>query len=171
MSTSVQTFTPENIAATMARQPYWTKVRVARQKLARHLGKPWDPNTSLPGNTAWVYVTAVDEGDIMLEGVQNVALRTFEVEPEVAARRIAERTHRLATMDEEKVFLQDRLNREAFCRMEEERTNPVVGARNAQTESSKQIAAAVSAIAENTRATRESVVSGEGDPNPNVKRR
>lgn len=171
MSTAV-TNLPEQIQQVMAGTPYWTRVRRARFLLAEKLGRRINPNAEVSDSEPWIYITAIDDGDVFLEGVRQIAIRTFESSVENAARKIAEKSHRLSTEEEIESFKVERKEREAFCAIEDERVNPQKAAQRAQMVSSAAIAKAVEAMSENTRATREVAtgkrVSQEEESDPGI---
>lgn len=144
---------PHQIEHVMAGSPYWTRVRRARFLLAAHLGRNWNVNLRIRDSEPWIYVTAIDDGDVFIEGVRREAIRTFECTAENACRRIAEKTHRVSTDEEIIAFIADRREREAFCAKEDERSNPVKAAQKAAADSSIAMTLAAQAIARNAEAT------------------
>lgn len=170
---------PSEVRRVMTGTPYWQKVKHARYLLAQKFNKDWNPNYKVSDTEPWIYITAVKNNEeVYLQGVQNVAIQTFEASVENAARRISEGTHRLATDDEVVKFKADRAGRERLCIEEEARVNPTRAAQLASIHSSEALTKATEAIAANTLATREALQSSmstetgtDGESKTKVQRR
>ncbi len=118
-------------------------------RLAAKLNMVWNPNEPLPKTAKWIFVTGLEINDIDVDDVQLRTTQVFETEPELAAQCIARRTHRLATDEEVDRYFANRRSREDFCRKEEERVNPAVGAQRASMESTKAMMAMAQAVLAN----------------------
>lgn len=127
------------IAVQMSKSAFWNNVRQTRAQMAKFFQKNWDPNYPIPSTERWIYITAVEDGEVNIMGTERKATRTFESSVENAAQAIASHTHRLSSEEEIRAFRIDRTNREEKCRNEEERVNPSVAAQRASVRSTEVI--------------------------------